>query len=108
MYDMNRGAFRAWLQSCGPQSVVGWATQETTCPVARWMGQLHHQAFRVAGSLVFLEGAPFGSFPAPVWVSCFVAELDDLYDQHSVSVSAESALAVLDGLVLEVADGSPC
>jgi hypothetical protein len=107
MYDMDIGTFRAWLQSFQPQEIVGRVAQETTCPVARWMSQLYHRAFRVAGSSVFTDDAPFSSFLAPVWVPRFVAELDDLYDHHPVSVSAASASSVLDGVLSEVGYGSP-
>jgi hypothetical protein len=106
MYGMDVGAFRAWLQSFQPQEIVGWASEETACPVARWMDHVHHRAFRIAGSSVFMDDAPFSSFPAPAWVPRFVAELDDLYDHHPVSVSAASAFSVLDEVLLEVGYGS--
>lgn len=107
MYRMDVQDFRAWLASRPPYEVVGKAACENGCPIARWMADFYHQAFGVTGSWVY--DADGVSFSAPLWVVSFVVALDALYDSHPSTVSAESALRILDEVLVEVSCApSPC
>ena len=105
MYEMDLWAFRAWLQSCPAEETVGWATQETGCPVARWMNGLYHRDFRVAGNWIYVDDVVPLAFCPPLWVLAFMIELDGRYDCYPVSVSAASALQVLDEMLIELGYG---
>src|SRR5438045_4154255 len=95
-------AFRVWLLTRDPLSMVGVAACDRSCPVAHWLGEVYGKQFLVGiDGIGIIEKHVAGvqRLEAPGWVGEFVRGIDEYCDYQQWEVSAASSLRVLNGLL---------
>ncbi len=107
MKQLTKKAFVAWLRQCEPDTIVGYAQRQTSCPIATFLTKKvlspshraavqRHTLYVSDYNLLGPEDNPITRiYGLPVWATEFVLAIDGF--GGGTPVYAADALAIVEG-----------
>lgn len=101
--EVNQDSFISWLQSRGPNEIVGHTNMESCCPLKNYLANMNPNIVSVYGSTgeMVADDLDILRVKFPDWCSHFVRACDALTNDHredeydeSVPVTAEQCLGL--------------